>query len=99
MIILVIPFACRYDDGPLISFRSVKNRLEGRWQVIGFTSDGNDSLQYYNDSCGCKMTINFLSDENDMYFDECPLALGGVCNSALNKKNNLLIIIEYFHIL
>ncbi len=68
IIILTIPFACRYKEGPDISFRSVKSRLFGNWKVIGFTSDGIDSLQYYNDSCGCIMHIPKLSDEQDMSF-------------------------------
>jgi len=71
LILAGIVEGCRYDDGPLISFHSVKGRLEGTWQIIGFTSDGVDSLQYYNDSCGCKMQIRFLSDENNIYFKDC----------------------------
>jgi len=72
LFVFLLPLACRYKDGPAINFHSVKNRLGGRWQVTGFTSDGVDSLQYYNDSCGCKMRIGFLSDENNIYFEECP---------------------------
>jgi hypothetical protein len=48
---------CRYKEGPIISFRSVEKRLIGTWQITELTSDGIDSLKYYNDSCGAKMKI------------------------------------------
>jgi len=64
LLIIIIVFAtvfsgCRYKEGPLISFRSVEKRLEGTWQIVGLTSDGIDSLQYYNDSCGSIVTFTF----------------------------------------
>ncbi len=62
LLILAIPFACRYKEGPLISFRSVQKRLEGTWQIVGFTSNGVDSLQNFNDSCGGNMQISFPPD-------------------------------------
>jgi len=68
---LLIPFACRYKDGPLISFRSIQKRLEGKWQVVGYTSNEVDSLQNYNDSCGGYMQISFPSDWDfvNIYFN------------------------------
>ncbi|OFX37268.1 MAG: hypothetical protein A2X08_10950 [Bacteroidetes bacterium GWA2_32_17] len=55
---MVLSFACKkYPNGPLISFRSVENRIKGSWKIIEFTSDGIDSLQYYNDSCGSTFQI------------------------------------------
>jgi len=60
--ILVIPLACRYKEGPEISFRSVKKRLEGTWQITSYTSNGVDSLKIINDSCGCDMVIDFPQD-------------------------------------
>ncbi len=64
LILLAIAFvpACRYKDGPVISFRSIQKRLEGTWQVVGFTSNGVDSLQNFNDSCGGNMQIKFPPD-------------------------------------
>jgi hypothetical protein len=56
----------RYPDGPLISFRSVEGRLEGNWQIAGFTSNGVDSLQYCIDSCGNSMNIN-MQQANGSY--------------------------------
>jgi hypothetical protein len=55
--LVTILSGCRYKEGPLISFRSVEKRICGIWQVVEFTSDGVDSLQYYNDSCGSVMQV------------------------------------------
>ena len=61
IIVITILFSgCRkYEEGPLISFRSVVHRIEGNWQVTEYISNGIDSLQYYNDSISCKMEIIF----------------------------------------
>jgi len=79
---------CRYDDGPLISFRSVEKRIEGTWKVIGFTSDSVDSLQYYNDSCGSAMRIYNVYDNTYDYinFDSGIKKFGGEFTFADNKK-------------
>ena len=62
IIVITIISGCRYKENPLFTSGSVKTRLQGTWQVVGFTSDGVDSLQYYNDSCGAKMKINFYDN-------------------------------------
>lgn len=49
--------SCRYKEGPMISFHSIYKRLLGTWQIVEFTSNGVDSLQYYNDSCGATMRV------------------------------------------
>jgi hypothetical protein len=58
LLAITCTFGCkRYPDGPLISFRSPEKRIEGTWQIVGFTSNGVDSIQYCIDSCGSNMTI------------------------------------------
>ena len=57
IIAITIITGCRYKEGPMISFNSVEKRITGTWQIVEFTSDDVDSLQYYNDSCGSKMVI------------------------------------------
>jgi len=86
LIILLIPFACRYKEGPAISLRSVKSRLIGNWNVTEFTSDGIDSLKYYNDSCGCLMHIPDLSDELDINVFGYNKEFGGSFSFTKNKK-------------
>ena len=56
---------CRYKEGPMISFRTVYTRLIGVWQVTEYTSNGVDSLQYYNDSCGANLYISNFQDYNN----------------------------------
>jgi hypothetical protein len=88
----IIISGCRYKEGPLISFRSVERRLNGTWQVIGLTSDGIDSLQYYNDSCGSKMNLEFYyPDGSPIYdtrigFDGDKKGFGGGISLSDNKK-------------
>ena len=52
---LALAQACRYEEGPAVSLTTVRNRLMGTWKVSGFECEGLDSLQYYQDSCGCEV--------------------------------------------
>ena len=64
IVILTVISGCRYKENPLFpEGGTVRNRLQGTWEVVGFTSDGVDSLQYYKDSCGAKMKINFYNSD------------------------------------
>ena len=40
---LIVAACTKYEEGPWISFRSVKNRLEGEWHVVKYTNNGVDS--------------------------------------------------------
>ena len=53
----------KYEDGPLISFRSPLNRLLGKWGVEAVSNNGNDITSLYIDSCGCK--FSFHSEKHD----------------------------------
>lgn len=52
----------KYEDGPCISLRSVKNRLYGSHTLTKYTVDGVDSLSLYYDSLG--LAFNFIYDDN-----------------------------------
>jgi len=90
LLVISLSFACKkYSEGPLISLRSVDKRIIAEWQVIGFTSDGVDSLQYYNDSCGSIMWI--YKDYHDatyyrINFEGDNIGFGGTFNFSDNKK-------------
>jgi len=93
LIVLATIFTgCRYKENPLFPSGSVKTRLQGTWQVVGFTSDGVDSLQYYNDSCGAKMKISFYDvhgaplPEYTIDFMYGKKNLGGYFSFSNNKK-------------
>jgi len=64
IVLTTVLSGCRYKEGPLISFRSVYKRLQGYWQIIEFTSNGVDSLKYYNDSCGSVALITDIDGSN-----------------------------------
>ena len=68
--LLTLLTMCRYKEGPLISFRSTYKRLEGYWQITKFTSNGIDSLKYYNDSCGSLAwigNIDLMTSDKEYY--------------------------------
>jgi hypothetical protein len=54
---------CKYEDGPLISLRSAKNRLYGIHTLTKYTVDGLDSLSLYKDSLAIKFSLFY----NDVY--------------------------------
>jgi hypothetical protein len=87
--LVTILSGCRYKEGPLISFRSVEKRLTGKWQIVGLTSNGVDSLQYYNDTCGCKVVIYKATPDAHSYsiiFKEGKSFFGGEFTLSNNKK-------------
>jgi len=93
-LILIYITSCRFKEGPLLSFRSVKKRLEGTWQVTGFSSEGVDSLKYYNDSINDKMIIRFPYDSKYyINFEEGKIDLGGTFTFAgINNKLNVVLV-------
>lgn len=48
----------KYEDGPIISFRSVHSRISGFHTLTKYSVDGIDSLSQYYDSLG--LTFNFI---------------------------------------
>jgi len=63
-LIIIIAFAessCnKYEEGPLISLRTKKNRLYGEWEVVEFMKGNEDLTQFYQDTCDCD--IEFVYD-------------------------------------
>jgi hypothetical protein len=42
--------SCKYEDGPIISFRTADRRLQGEFQADAFNIDGQDAFQIWTDS-------------------------------------------------
>ena len=76
---LFITSCKKYEEGPLLSFRTVNGRLEGTWEIEKYLVNGIDSTQLYKDSCGCNFMfyhpgtsdlllnyLNFRTDFNTM---------------------------------
>lgn len=51
LLLLFNPGCKKYEDGPLISFRTPMDRLWGVWEVEYFSINGEDHTQEYRDSC------------------------------------------------
>jgi hypothetical protein len=46
-ILIALFISCKkYEEGPLISFRSAKHRISKNWRVESFTANGADSMSY-----------------------------------------------------
>jgi hypothetical protein len=62
--ITIIVSACKkYEDGPSVSFRSVKSRIYGNHTITKYTVDGIDSLQLMKDRFG--IDIRFYYQDYD----------------------------------
>jgi hypothetical protein len=98
ILITAIAAGCKYEDGPLISFRSSIARLYGNHILTKYTVDGVDNLDLYYDS----LSLNF-----HLYWDSvvgrniCDMhggrKDGGMSNlvwtwELLNKNRNLKVL-------
>lgn len=57
LIFSLLVSSCKYEDGPVLSLRSVKSRLKGTWVIEKYLVDNQDSTQLYIDSCGCSFVF------------------------------------------
>jgi hypothetical protein len=69
---LVVGISChRFEDGPLISFRSIEKRMNGTWKIESLYINGMDQTQTFIDSCGdiISIVINKSGDQwgGDIY--------------------------------
>jgi len=89
LIVLTTIFSgCRYKEGPMISFRSIKQRLDGHgWSISELTSDGIDSLKYFNDSCGGRFWFSFpFEEQSGIQLMEGKKSINGAFSFNDNKK-------------
>jgi len=73
IVLLLIFGSCRYEEGPLISFRTAKQRLYNVRKVKSYTVDGMDSIGYLNENQYI-WTDFFYDDVNsyDLYVMQIP---------------------------
>lgn len=97
--IAAIACACKkYEEGPLISFISAKNRVYGTYTLVSYTVNDQDSLSSYKNSLG----VNFEFYHNE-FLDDDRLKIFGdhynggidnmICRWTLVNKNKILNII------
>ena len=65
LLIILTLAACRYDEGPMLSFRTVENRVAQHFILIEFTEDDSDMTQTLLDSCG--QYWNFFDNTYSVY--------------------------------
>ena len=62
LLLISLTFAsCRYDEGPMISFRNMNSRVTNHYTLEEFTKNGVDLTQELTDSCGKEW--HFLTKE------------------------------------
>jgi hypothetical protein len=68
---IILPSCKKYEEGPLISFRSAKNRLYGDYTLTKYTIDGIDSLQQMKDRFGLNFHFfyNDYTENDDLMID------------------------------
>jgi hypothetical protein len=66
----------KYEEGPMISFRSVKDRLFGYYILTTYTVNNEDELDQYYDS---------LSKNFDIFYDD--VNYRNVCNMAGSRND------------
>ena len=92
---------CRYEDGPLISFRSVRSRIYGNYTLTQYKVNGIDSINLFKDSLSTNFTFLF-EDHNDEYicnnigFRNDGKAANLYCRWGLKKNNNYLWLVRPF---
>ena len=97
LLIILTLAACRYDEGPMLSFRTVENRVAQDFELVEFTKDGVDMTQELTDSVG--KNWSFLTsyqasplDHNLKIYPDTSLPNVGYFDISSNKKNIEIMI-------
>src|SRR5689334_10221282 len=100
--LIILITGCRYEEGPLLELSSVKQRLEGTWELEYLYVGGIDSTWYAkNLTCNPKMRIVYADDTRRFGYMYSSLGGGSLrCDysgswSLLNHKNDFYIVVEY----
>ena len=90
-ILIILIYSCKkYEDGPLISFKTPLNRLIGKWQVYYFEMNSVDQSNLYIDSCNCN--FSFINKKSTLYFRyyNCKPNYGFSGDFKLKDDNNII---------
>ncbi len=67
IITLILSGCKKYEDGPLISFRSKVNRLTGKFEIDKFLVNNEDSTLLYNEYMGIYLEIDYFENLTNTY--------------------------------
>lgn len=96
--IFLIPISCKkYEEGPLISFRSPISRVLGQWHVKSYLVNEVENIQNYIDSCGCIYTFSStkeLSSNIEYVLDihKCNMKFYSITEFYLSNNDEILTI-------
>jgi hypothetical protein len=80
--------ACRYDEGPMISFRTVKSRVAQDFQLVEFTENNINMTQEFADSVGKVWKfLSVIRSQNLITYTSSNLPFYGYYEISTNKKN------------
>jgi hypothetical protein len=85
LILITASVSCRYDDGPLISFHSAKDRLYGFHKLVKCTIDGTNSLSLYCDSVSTRFDFYYDSNSGVNYCMIRDQLLAGMSGTSVNS--------------
>ena len=91
LLLIATTMSCKkYEDGPLISLRSPKNRLKGEWHVVKYTNNGVDSTKkkLSNTSFYYTMTFTYEKDEAISCISETYKGISNYNDWAESLENN-----------
>jgi hypothetical protein len=99
-ILITLFISCkRYEEGPLISFRSANHRIAGNWRVESFTANGIDSMaylqRYHLDGLWHFAPYDTYSDPDLKVLKDSLQSYGTWSTSSLDNHNSLAIFLFY----
>ncbi len=88
LLIIVTVASCRYDEGPMLSFRTVESRVQKDFTLVEFTKDGIDMTQELADSVGKEWSfLTAIKDLNLITLTSSYLPFYGYYEISRDKKN------------
>lgn len=61
--------SCRYEEGPLISFKKPCTRLTGQWEVTYFELNSKDHTLEYEENCNYEIRILYQDYYRILFYD------------------------------
>lgn len=94
LLIIVTTSSCKkYEEDPFgIHFRSPYKRIYGTWEVKSFMINNEESINIYNDSCGCNFRFHHEGSYQYLHLQDCilPGEIGG--RPSLENDMNILVL-------
>ncbi len=96
--ISIVLVSCKYDEGPMISFRTVKSRVAQDFQLVEFTKNNVNMTQEFADSVGEDWSfLKAVKDQNLITYTSSNLPFYGYYEISTNKKKITLYFLGYYN--